>query len=71
MDTPLIIRIEEARQEMTQYVGEILQKYGLNCYLIEPSFAELYAQVKATAQQELAQAKAQMEAAQAASDNTK
>ncbi len=71
MNKPLIIEIEEAKIELTQCVNEILQKHGLNCYLIEPSFAELYAQVRATAQNELAQAKAQMEAAKTASDNTK
>lgn len=65
---PMIIRMEEAKYELTQCVKDILQKHGLNCYLIEPAFAELYAQIRATAQNELAQARAQMEAAKAASN---
>ena len=61
MDTkPLILRIEEAKQELAQCVNDTLQKHGLNCYLIEPSFADLYMQVKTMAKQELAQAKEQM-----------
>ena len=68
---PLIVRIEEAKEEFAQYINELLRKHELNCYLIEPMFAELYAQVRSSAQNELAQAKAQIEAAKAASDNTK
>lgn len=65
---PLILRIDEAKQELIQSVNNILSKYELNCYLIEPAFAGLYAQIKASAQNELAQAK---EAAKVASNNTK
>jgi hypothetical protein len=57
---PLILTLEEAKQELTQCVNEILKKYGLNCYLIEPMFGSLYSQIRATAQNELAQARAQM-----------
>lgn len=56
---PIILEIEEAKQELIQSVNDILKKHGLNCYLIEPTFAELYAQVKAGARNELAQARAQ------------
>ena len=63
----IIIDIEDAKQELIQCVNNILQKHNLNCYLIEPMFAEMYNQIKALARDELAQAKAQMEAAQAAS----
>lgn len=63
---PLILEMDEAKQELTQCVKDILQKHGLNCYLIEPMMAELYAQIKATARNELAQARAQMKAASAA-----
>lgn len=52
-------------------MNDILQKHGLNCYLIEPIFADLYTEIKMTAQRELVQAKIQTEAAEAASDNTK
>ena len=57
---PLILEMDEAKQELVQCVNDILQKHGLNCYLIEPMFAELYAQVKATAQNEVAHARAQI-----------
>ena len=56
---PLILEIEEAKEELIQCVNDVLNKHGLNCYLIEPTFAELYAQVKAGARNELAQARAQ------------
>jgi hypothetical protein len=59
---PLILEMEEAKNELAQSVNEILQKHGLNCYLIESMFAELYSQVRACAQNELAQARAQMDA---------
>ena len=68
---PLIIEIDEAKQELVQFMNELLRKHGLNCYLIEPMFSDLYVQIKSTAQNELAQARAQMEAAKAASNNTK
>lgn len=54
----IILEMDEAKRELVQCVNDILQKHGLNCYLIEPAFAELYAEVKATAQKELAQARA-------------
>ena len=63
---PIIVAIDDAKRELVQCVNDILQKNGLNCYLIEPIFAELYSQIKATAQSELAQARAQMGAANAA-----
>jgi hypothetical protein len=62
----IILEIDEAKRELVQCVNDILQKHGLNCYLIEPMFAELYAQIKATAQNELMQARAQMGVAMAA-----
>ena len=56
---PLILELDEAKQELVQCVNSILQNHNLSCYLIEPMFAELYSQIKATAQSELAQARAQ------------
>lgn len=53
----IILEMDEAKQELIQCVNDILKKHGLNCYLMEPVFADLYAEVKATAQRELAQAK--------------
>lgn len=55
---PIILEMDEAKHELVQCVNEIMRKHGLNCYLMEPMFAELYAEVKAEAQRELAQAKA-------------
>jgi hypothetical protein len=55
---PIILEIEEAKQELIQCVNDIMHKHGLNCYLMESMFADLYAEVKAEAQRELAQARA-------------
>lgn len=60
----IILSMEEAKQELIQCVNDIMHRHGLNCYLMEPAFADLYAEVKAGAQRELAQAR---EAARAAS----
>jgi DNA-binding transcriptional regulator GbsR (MarR family) len=68
MNKPLILELDEAKKELVQCVNEIMQRHGLNCYLLEPIFAELYAQIKATAQNELAQAR-QMEMAKATTQN--
>jgi hypothetical protein len=55
---PIILEMDEAKQELVQCVNDIMYRHGLNCYLIEPMFAELYANVKSEAQRELAQARA-------------
>lgn len=54
---PIILEMDDAKQELVQCINNILAKHKLSCYLIEPMFAELYAQVKASAQNELAQAR--------------
>lgn len=59
---PIILEMDEAKQELVQCVNDILVRHRLSCYLIEPMFAELYSQIKASAQNELAQARAQMAA---------
>ena len=61
----IILEIEEAKQELIKSVNDIMAKHRLPCYLIEPVFTELYNQVKAGAQNELARAKAEMESTQA------
>ena len=66
---PLILEIEDAKAELVNCVNHILKHHGLNCYLIEPLVADLYSQIQAGAQNELAQARAQMEAAKVASSN--
>lgn len=63
---PIILEIDEAKQELVQCVNEIMQRHGLNCYLMEPMFSELYAEMRTGAQRELAQAKARQGAAKAA-----
>jgi hypothetical protein len=65
---PIILEMDEAKQELIQCVNDIMRKHGVNCYLMEPAFAELYAEVKATAQRELAQARAQETAKQGATE---
>lgn len=60
---PLILEIEEAKNELVESINDIVQKHGLNFYLLEPTFDKLYAQVKAVSQNELAQARAQFETA--------
>lgn len=66
---PIILEMDEAKQELVQCVNDMLSRHRLSCYLIEPMFAELYAQIKASAQNELAQARAQMAETQMANDN--
>lgn len=65
---PIILELDEAKQELVQCVNDILTRHRLSCYLIEPMFAELYSQIKMSAQNELAQARADM---QAISENKK
>ena len=60
----IILEIEEAKQELVQSVNDMMAKHRLPCYLIEPVFTELYNQVKAGAQNELAQARAQVQMAE-------
>lgn len=55
---PIILEIDDAKQELIQCVNNIMQTHRLSCYLLEPIFAELYSQIKTTAQNELAQARA-------------
>lgn len=58
-EKPIILELDEAKRELAQCVNDILLRHNLNCYLIEPMFAEMHSQIKISAQQELAQAKAQ------------
>lgn len=56
---PIILEMDDAKRELVQCVNNIMQNHRLSCYLLEPMVAELYAQIKATAKQELAQAREQ------------
>lgn len=62
----IILEMDEAKQELVQCVNDVLRKHGLNCYLIEPMFAELHAQIQASARNEIAQARAEAKAAEEA-----
>ena len=57
MNRSLILELDEAKKELVQGVNMIMQKHELSCYLFEPIFAELHTQMKAAAQNELAQAR--------------
>lgn len=57
----IILELDDAKQELIQCVNSIMSNHGLPCYLIEPVFTELYAEIKATAKRELAQAREQEE----------
>ena len=59
----IILELEDAKQELIQCVNDIMTKHGLNCYLLVPAFAELYTELRTSAQRELAQARAQIKAA--------
>lgn len=56
---PLILTIEEAKNELVQSVNSIMQKYKLPCYFIEPIFKDIYMQLQNEAKNELEMAKAQ------------
>ena len=56
---PIILEMDDAKREIVQCINDIMQNHRLSCYLLEPMIAELYAQIKASAQNELAQARAQ------------
>lgn len=56
---PLILEMDEAKQELVNCVNDILTNHRLSCYLIEPMFEELYSQIKVSAQNELARAREQ------------
>ena len=55
---PIILEMDDAKKELVECVNNIMRTHGLSCYLIEPMFAELYSQIKVTAQNELEMARA-------------
>ena len=54
----IILEMDDAKKELVQCVNNIMYTHGLPCYILEPMVAELYSQIKAAAQNELAQARA-------------
>lgn len=70
----LVLRLDDAKQELIGCVNNIMQMYGLSPYLVEPMFEDIYVQIKSGAQNELAQVRAAEEArlkAQMAEQNAK
>lgn len=61
---PLVIELNEAKLEITQSINNVLRQHKLPYYLVEPILAELYAQVKEGARNELEAARAQMNGAE-------
>lgn len=55
----IILELDDAKQELIQCVNSIMSNHGLPCYLIEPIFAEIYTEIKASAKKELVQAREQ------------
>lgn len=53
----LVLRLDDAKQELIGCVNNIMQTYGLSPYLVEPMFEDIYVQIKSGAQNELAQAR--------------
>jgi hypothetical protein len=60
---PLILELEEAKNEIAQSVNIILQNHKIPCYLIEPTIADILAQVREVAKNELAMAREQVKGA--------
>lgn len=60
---PLILELEEAKNEIAQSINVILQNHKIPCYLIEPTIVDLLAQVREVAKNELAMAREQMKGA--------
>lgn len=56
---PLILTIEEAKQELIMAVNTIIAKYDVPCYFIEPTLTSLSNEVRAQAQRELERVRAQ------------
>lgn len=53
---PLILEIEDAKQEIINVVNKAIQR-GLPCYIVDMILSDIYAQVKSGAKNELAQAR--------------
>ena len=58
---PIILEMDEAKEELIQAINNAIQVRGLPLYIVDMILSELYAQVKEGAKQEIAMAKAQIE----------
>ena len=61
MDTPLIVRMDEAKKSIVDFINDIMQQHQLPCYFLEPMISEIYAGIKEGAKNELEMARQQME----------
>ena len=55
---PLILRMDEAEQELVDAVNAIMQKHSLPCFLVEPMVDKIHRQGSSGKAAELAKAKA-------------
>lgn len=55
---PLILRMEEAEQELVDAVNVIIQRHSLPCFLVEPMVDKIHRQVISGKAAELAEARA-------------
>lgn len=58
---PLILEIDEAKNEMVASVNDIIQKHKLPFYIVEMIMSNVYVQIQDAAKSELAMAKKQVE----------
>lgn len=58
---PFILEMEEAKLEMVQVINNAIQVRKIPCYIIDTLLAEIVAQVKEGAKNELAAARQQVE----------
>ena len=42
MDTPLIVRMDEAKKSIVDFINDIMQQHQLPCYFLEPVISEIY-----------------------------
>ena len=57
---PLILEIEETKAEIIDCVNNAMKSRNLPCYFVEPIIADIYAQVREGAKNELETAKQKM-----------
>lgn len=55
-ETPLIMRINDAKQETTKAINDILKRNNLPCFLYEPILLDAYRQILEGAKRESGQA---------------
>lgn len=59
-ERPLVVEMDEAKQELLQCVNSIINVHRLPCYILSPILENVYREVQSAAQNELNIARAQM-----------